>query len=141
MFCNDVDINGKVTNTHSCAEQVVIAARDAFGTLYRRQRPPAHELALGRVHTIQPVSQLSLVTTDYTPGPFARPGGLFTVDVGNIGGGVGRPSRTARAATSHISLMDPGESVIKMQLPGPERDGPYGVLKAKPEHARRVVEK
>ena len=36
----------------------------------------------GKVHTMQPVPLVALVTTHYEPGPYARPGGAFTVDVG-----------------------------------------------------------
>ena len=80
----------------------------------------------GRVHTIKPVSLLALVTNGYSPGPYARPGGAFTVDVGT-------PVADRRGLdfaygsggnVRHISLMDPAKPVVKMQLPGPERDGP-----------------
>jgi hypothetical protein len=74
---------------------------------------------------MQPVSLLALVTTNYAPGPYARPGGAFTVDVGSpdlAAGGLSFPYHSG-GNVRHISLMDPAKPVIKMQLPGPERDG------------------
>jgi hypothetical protein len=71
------------------------------------------------------------VTRGYSPGPFARPGGAFTVDVGNPsltgGAGVDFPFGSS-GNVRHISLMDPAKPVVKMQLPGPERDGPAVTL-------------
>jgi hypothetical protein len=80
----------------------------------------------GRVHTITPVSQLALVTNNFAPGPYARPGGAFTVDVGSPSlSGAGLDfSYVAGGNVRHISVMDPQNPVCKMQLPGPERDGP-----------------
>jgi hypothetical protein len=75
---------------------------------------------------MQPVSLLALVTSGYSPGPFARPGGAFTVDVGSpslAGSGLDF-SFGSSGNVRHISLMDPARPVVKMQLPGPERDGP-----------------
>jgi len=72
------------------------------------------------------VSLLALVTNDFEPGPYARPGGAFTVDVGNpalSGGGVEFPYSSG-GNVRHISLMDPAKPVVRMQLPGPKRDGP-----------------
>jgi penicillin G amidase len=125
-FCNNVDpTTGALVAAHTCAEQVGIALVQAYKTLVAQVGPPA-SWVWGKVHTIQPVSLLALVTTNYQPGPYARPGGAFTVDVGN-------PSLTAAGLSfgyasggnvRHISVMDPAKPVVRMQLPGPERDGP-----------------
>jgi acyl-homoserine lactone acylase PvdQ len=67
------------------------------------------------------------VSANYSAGPYARAGGAFTVDVGT-------PSLSQTAANfafgsganvRHLSVMDPASPVVKMQLPGPERDVPF----------------
>ncbi|HEX2689539.1 MAG TPA: penicillin acylase family protein [Kofleriaceae bacterium] len=124
-FCNDVDATGKVT-PHTCAEQVVTALVQAFDVLSTAVGPKPSDWVWGRVHTIKPVSLLALVTTHFQPGPYARPGGAFTVDVGNpsLSGGGLDFAYGSGGNVRHISLMDPARPVVKMQLPGPERDGP-----------------
>jgi penicillin G amidase len=127
-FCNDVDPRtGQRMATKSCAKQVADALVQAFNTLSGLLGKPDNWV-WGRVHTITPVSLLALVTNGYAPGPFARPGGAFTVDVGSPSlSGAGLDfSYGSGGNVRHISLMDPDptKSVVKMQLPGPERDGP-----------------
>jgi penicillin amidase len=126
-FCNDVDARtGQVIAARSCPEQVVAALVQAYDTLSALVGKDPKTWVWGRVHTIKPVSQLALVTSGYSPGPFARPGGAFTVDVGSpslTGGGLDFSYRSG-GNVRHISLMDPSKPVVKMQLPGPERDGP-----------------
>ncbi len=129
-FCNDVDASGATIATHTCEEQVVTALITAYDAMSSGLGSDSTGWVWGRHHTIQPVSLLALVTTNYSPGPFARPGGLFTVDVGNPsldGGGLDFPY-TSGGNVRHISLMDPANPVVKMQLPGPERDGPVTIL-------------
>jgi penicillin amidase len=125
-FCNDVDATGNTVASKTCGAQVVTALVQAYDTLVAQVGPNPSSWTWGRVHTIRPVSLLALVTTGYEPGPFARPGGAFTVDVGN-------PSLSSSGLdfaygsggnVRHISLMDPVNPKIRMQLPGPERDGP-----------------
>jgi len=141
-FCNDVDAAGAVIRTHSCAEQVSIALLQAYGDLTAVLGPPPAGWRWGRFHTMQPVSQLALVTSGYQPGPFARPGGAFTVDVGS-------PSLSDKGLSfgyasggnvRHISVMDPANPVIKMQLPGPERDGSAGIFTGGPDLLRDWVQ-
>jgi penicillin G amidase len=125
-FCNDVNASGVQIAAHTCPAQVVTALVTAYKTLVAQIGPSPNLWLWGRVHTIQPVSLLALVTTNYMPGPFARPGGAFTVDVGTPSTSV--PGLTFNYTSGgnvrHISVMDPTTPVTKMQLPGPERDGP-----------------
>jgi penicillin amidase len=125
-FCNDVDSKGVTLASKTCGAQVATALVQAYGTIAAQLGTDPNKWIWGRVHTIQPVSLLQLVTTGYEPGPFARPGGAFTVDVGS-------PSLTGSGLSfgynsggnvRHISLMDPTSPKVRMQLPGPERDGP-----------------
>lgn len=127
-FCWDIDSKGAVART-SCGEQVVKALVAAHKTL-SASLGPTSEWRWGRAHTMQPFSYFPTVTHGYEPGPFARPGGAFTVDVGN-------PSLTASglsfgfassANVRHISVMDPANPVVKMQLPGPQRALPADVV-------------
>jgi acyl-homoserine lactone acylase PvdQ len=121
-FCN----TGVVP--HTCGEQVATALVQAYGTIVAKFGSNPSGWVWGRVHTIQPVSLLALVTTRYEPGPYARPGGAFTVDVGSpslSGGGLTFPY-FAGGNVRHISVMDPAKPVVKMQLPGPERDRATG---------------
>ncbi len=126
-FCNDVGASGQVVATHTCGAQVVTALVTAYDTLVAHVGANTSDWVWGRVHTITPVSQLSpLVSNGFAPGPYARPGGAFTVDVGSpalTGGGLDFHYASG-GNVRHISLMDPAKPVVKMQLPGPERDGP-----------------
>ena len=133
-FCNDVDASGTEIRTHTCGEQVAIALVQAYRGLSAVLGPPPAKWRWGRFHTIQPTSQLALVTTGYGPGPFARPGGAFTVDVGSpsLSGAGLSFGYGSGGNVRHISVMDPATPVIKMQLPGPERDGPTGIFSSGP---------
>jgi penicillin amidase len=124
-FCNDVDATGTVTTPHTCSAQVLTALVIAVKTLSAGVGTSPDSWVWGRVHTIQPVSLLALVTNGYEPGPYARPGGAFTVDVGtpSMSGAGLAFGYGSGGNVRHISLMDP-KPVVKMQLPGPERDGP-----------------
>lgn len=130
-FCTNIDATGTeiVTPTQphqTCGGQVGAALVQAYDTLAGLIGKDPNTWVWGRVHTIKPVSLLQLVTNGYSPGPFARPGGAFTVDVGSpslIGAGLDF-SYGSSGNVRHISLMDTAKPVVKMQLPGPERDGP-----------------
>jgi penicillin amidase len=127
-FCNDVDAKGAKVASHTCAAQIVTALVQAVDTLSSAVGPKTTDWVWGRVHTIKPVSLLELVTTNFEPGPYARPGGAFTVDVGSpglSGGGIDFAYGSG-GNVRHISLMDPAKPVVRMQLPGPQRDGPTG---------------
>ena len=100
----------------------------------------------GRVHTLSTVSPASpLIANGFTAGPFARPGGALTVDVGNPSGSQSSPLGFAYGSGSnvrHISVMDPNaaNAVVKMQLPGPERDAPFGVFSSTPDLLGQYVQ-
>ncbi len=133
-FCNDVDSSGAVVSAHTCIEQLSSALTGAFASLAGRLGDPAGgEWVWGRVHTFHPESDAApLVSLGFQAGPFARPGGAFTVDVAN-------PSLTATGTSfdfgssgnvRHVSVMDPdaAKAIVRMQLPGPEKSGPYDVV-------------
>jgi penicillin amidase len=124
-FCNDVDANGAVVAEHTCAEQADAALVAAYDGMVDELGDSSHWL-WGRAHTITPISFSPFATASYSPGPFARPGGAFTLDVGTpllSGSGLDFAYRSG-ANVRHISVMDPAAPVVKMQLPGPERDAP-----------------
>ena len=125
-YCNDVDANGLVVASHTCAEQVQMALSAAYDALVA-DRGGSGAWIWGKTHTVQLISLSPFASASFSPGPFARPGGAFTVDVGtpalsgrglDFGYGAG-------ANVRHISVMDPDAPLTKMQLPGPERDVPY----------------
>jgi acyl-homoserine lactone acylase PvdQ len=129
-FCSDVGADGAIT-PHTCAEQVAIALGQAYAELVVGVGPAPSDWVWGRHHTITTVSQLALVTTSYTLGPYARPGGQSTVDVGSpiaiAGSGIQFAVNTG-ANLRQIAVMDPARPIVKMQLPGPERDSrAYGI--------------
>jgi acyl-homoserine lactone acylase PvdQ len=124
-FCNDVGPTGAPLAIHTCAEQVTKALGTAYAQLTGSLGTKNNWL-WGRAHTMQPVPLLALITTNYEPGPFARPGGAFTVDVGTpstSSAGLAFPFGSS-GNVRHISVMDPAKPVVKMQLPGPEKDVP-----------------
>ncbi len=129
-FCQNVDASGALVGDTSCEEQVKLALSTAYAGLFARHGlPTVGAWVWGRVHTFQPVSQFPMVTLGYEPGPFARPGGAFTVDVANpsLSGGGTSFAFGSSANVRHVSVMDPAAPVVRMQLPGPEVARPYGV--------------
>ena len=124
-FCGTTNSSFTVT-PKTCAAQVVTALATAYAEIAGSYGTVSSQWKWGKVHTMQPVSLLALVTTNYAPGPYARPGGAFTVDVGTpstSSAGLEFPFGSS-GNVRHISLMDPAKPVTKMQLPGPEKDGP-----------------
>lgn len=124
-FCLNVSASGSVVSNLKCSQQVAIALAQAYAAISNKYGTTNNWL-WGRVHTMQPVPLIPLVTTNYEPGPYARPGGAFTVDVGTpsvSSKGLDFPFG-ASGNVRHISVMDPAKPIVKMQLPGPERDVP-----------------
>jgi penicillin G amidase len=137
-FCDDVSPTFAAT-AKSCGTQVINALVQAFTSLSAANGPPPNNWLWGRVHTMSTVSPASpLIANGFTTGPFARPGGALTVDVGNPSGSQSSPLGFAYGSGSnvrHISVMDPNpaNAQVKMQLPGPERDAPFGVFSSTPD--------
>jgi penicillin amidase len=128
-FCNDVNGSGTVTATHTCEEQLGIGLGQAYDELTGALGAPSNWL-WGALHTLSPQSAAApLIGSPFQAGPFARPGGVETVDVGDI-------DLSSTSATDftygqgsnvrHISVMDPATPNTMMQLPGAERDVPSG---------------
>jgi penicillin amidase len=128
-FCASIDKTGQEILPHqTCKMQIVTALVEAYRALSAQVGSDPSTWIWGRAHTIKPVSLFARVAQGYSPGPYARPGGTFTVDVGNASltaAGLDFPYRSS-GNVRHISVMDPARPVVKMQLPGPERDGPVG---------------
>ena len=137
-FCDDVSKTFTVTASKTCEQQVIAALAAAVTSLQGSNGTDTHKWLWGRVHTMTTESQLSpLIAGAFTAGPFARPGGLLTVDVGNPSSSQSSPTGFDYGSGSNvrfISVMDPNaaNAQVKMQLPGSERDGPYNVFSSSP---------
>src|SRR3954465_6628550 len=131
-FCDDVKptLPFAVAAAKSCGRQVGDALVAAFQQIAGANGTDTKNWLWGRVHTLSTVSPASpLIANGFTSGPFARPGGALTVDVGNPGGSQSSPLGFAYGSGSnvrHISGMDPNTPQVKVQLPGPGRDVPCG---------------
>jgi len=81
-LCNDV---GPAPASHGCAEQVVAAFRDAVAFLRGKQGAPA-DWRWGRIHRVRFAPLLERLPLPSLPtlGPYAKDGGLWTVDVANF---------------------------------------------------------
>jgi penicillin amidase len=127
-FCNNVNSSGAVVAAHSCAEQMVIALGGAFDKVTATYGSAQNNWIWGRVHTMSTASPASpLIANGFTTGPFARPGGALTVDVGNpvsSQSSVNGFAYTSGSNLRFIAVMDPANAQTKMQLPGPQRDVP-----------------
>jgi acyl-homoserine lactone acylase PvdQ len=127
-FCDDVSKTFTTIAMKTCEQQVIAALTSAVTTLSGAYGTSTSNWLWGRVHTMTAVSQLSpLISGGFSAGPYARPGGALTVDVGNPSGSQSSPLAFAYGSGSNvrfISVMDPAaaNAVVKMQLPGPERD-------------------
>ncbi|MGE5049660.1 MAG: penicillin acylase family protein, partial [Deltaproteobacteria bacterium] len=144
-FCDDVTPTFTAT-PKKCGQQVSDALVSAFGTLAAANGTDTKKWLWGRVHTLTSVSPASpLIANGFSAGPFARPGGALTVDVGNPSGSQSSPLAFAYGSGSnvrHISVMDPNSATaqVKMQLPGPERDAPFGVFSSTPDLLGQYVQ-
>ncbi len=138
-FCDDVDQSATVVAAKTCGTQVVTALSTAFGTLVNAYGTDTTKWLWGRVHTLTTESPAApLISHGFGAGPFARPGGALTVDVGNPSGSQSSPLEFAYGSGSNlrfISVMDPSaaNAQVKMQRPGPERDAPFGVFSSTPD--------
>ena len=136
-ICNDIDPDGGPGPKHTCKAQLVTALATAYGQMTRTLGAPANWL-WGRSHTLTTASAAApLIAGGFSAGPYARPGGALTVDVGNPDGSQSSPlgfTYSHGSNVRHISVMDPiaANAIIKMQLPGPEHDGPSGLFASDP---------
>ena len=143
-FCNDVAPDGSVVTPHSCTDKLVGSLLVAAGTLQAVYGAPANWI-WGRVHTLTTTSAAApLIAGRYAAGPFARPGGAFTVDVGSPDGSQSSLLGFSYSHGSNVRFIaevgDPAAAVTKMQLPGPERDAPYGVFSNTPDLLGQYVQ-
>ena len=130
VFCRDVGANGAPLNSKTCTTQVL----DALGFAYAQLRGAYGDEAnwrWGRVHTISfpfMVPGYPLIDPGFRPGPFPRPGGAWTVDVGAP---TGRSSNLLSFAYGSggnvrwLAAMDGTVANTFMQLPGVESGGPF----------------
>jgi penicillin amidase len=123
-LCNDVDASGNTVQTHSCKDQLVSAMTSAYTSLTTTYGATSNWL-WGRVHTVTTVSPAAPLISEGL-GPFARPGGALTVDVGNPTGSGTDFHYTSGSNVRFIAEMaaSAANAVVKMQLPGPEHVPP-----------------
>ena len=81
--CGTSSSAGVVVTAKTCSSQVVTALATAYAQVAGAYGSVSSQWKWGKVHTMQPVPLLALITTHYEPGPYARPGGAFTVAVGS----------------------------------------------------------
>jgi penicillin G amidase len=109
----------------TCQQQAQAAMTDAFDQITQQLGPQSNWL-WGRYHGMAPQSLVfPLVAGFYNPGPYARPGGAFTVDVGTPSLRTDNVLSFQYGSGSNvrwIAVMD--GSTTKDQLPGPQIDGP-----------------
>jgi penicillin amidase len=130
LVCSDIDrTTGQKVTDHSCQEQVTAALSRAYARL-RQAWGGETNWRWGRVHTLRFTHIAYPLITDpgLNPGPYARPGGGTTVDVGtplsldpndlNFEYGSGGNVRWAAA-------MDGVPANTTIQLPGVQNGGPF----------------
>lgn len=125
---DDVSTAGVTETKDDC---ILKAMDDAGGTL--TARVGGVELwQWGRLHTITFESQLASLDATLNDGPYANDGGLFTVDVANIGADGANYTHTAGPSLRIVNEMKPDGIVTNFQYAGGQdghRDGDfYGTL-------------
>jgi penicillin amidase len=136
-------ISGTVT-TVDCFTQEVTALVTAWLTINADAGPPPTQASpttrwlWGKYHTLTTTSPAApLISVGFEAGPFARPGGALTVDVGNPDPSQSTPLGMTYSHGSNvrfIGAMDPSTSAQPlMQLPGVEHDAPYAVFSSTPD--------
>ncbi|HVP62030.1 MAG TPA: penicillin acylase family protein [Myxococcaceae bacterium] len=135
VFCRVVDTKGQTVDNKSCAAQVM----DALGFAYvqlKNAYGDEKNWRWGRVHTISfpfppfisDYFSYPLIDPGFRPGPYPRPGGAWTVDVG-------APDQLSSADLTFdyrsggnvrwLAAMDGTVAHTFMQLPGVESEAPY----------------
>jgi penicillin G amidase len=134
-FCNNVDSSGHVVATLTCVDQLQVSLSQSVDFLTQAFGAPSNWI-WGRVHTLTTQSLAApLIGPPYQAGPWARPGGGETVDVGDPDSTSSNSrvfSYSAGSNVRHISVMDPANPIVKMQLPGLEHDTAWGLVASTP---------
>ncbi|HSP18548.1 MAG TPA: penicillin acylase family protein, partial [Myxococcaceae bacterium] len=130
LFCRTVDRQGSPTDNTTCAGQVTNALGWAYSTLTTAYGATTN-WRWGRVHTITfefMVPGYPLIDPGFRPGPYARPGGAWTVDVGapapSSSTNLGFPYRSG-GNVRWVAAMDGTLAHTFMQLPGVESASAY----------------
>ena len=140
-FCNNVNTSAVIVSggTHSCADQVGIALSSAFTSISAvLGAPSGNKWLWGKFHTLTTLSPAApLVSGGFQGGPFARPGGALSVDVGNPDGSQSSPLGFTYSHGSNVrfigDIQAPASSTTLMQLPGLQKDQPFGVFANTPD--------
>jgi penicillin amidase len=131
-LCSDVDATGQKVKDRDCPTQV----SDALGWAWARLKSIYGDTSnwrWGRVHTLTfefVVPGYPLIDAPFQPGPFPRPGGAGTVDVG-AGSALATSSNdlsfpyTSGGAVRWAASMDGTLANTTNQLPGVESGGPW----------------
>jgi penicillin amidase len=131
VFCRDVGSNGAPLNSKTCQTQVL----DALGFAYAQLKGAYGDESnwrWGRVHTLTfefIVSGYPLIDRGFRPGPFPRPGGAWTVDVGrptNLSSDTLSFPYGSGGAVRWLAAMDGNVAHTFNQLPGVQNSNdPY----------------
>ena len=131
VFCRDVGSNGAPLNNKTCQTQVL----DALGLAYAQLKGAFGDESnwrWGRQHTLTfqfIVSGYPLIDPGFRPGPFPRPGGAWTVDVGrptNVSSSTLTFPYGSGGAVRWLAAMDGNVAHTFNQLPGVQNsNGPY----------------
>jgi hypothetical protein len=130
LFCRTVGKQGQVLANTSCVDQVLNALGWSYAYL-RTNYGAVTNWRWGRVHTLTfdfMVPGYPFVDPAYHPGPYARPGGAWTVDVGAPAPlpstNLSFPYRSG-GNVRWVAAMDGQLAHTFMQLPGVESGNAY----------------
>lgn len=129
-LCSDVDADGAKVTDRNCPTQVTNALAWAW-TRLNSVYGATSNWRWGRVHTLTfafVVSGYPLIDPTFQPGPFPRPGGAWTVDVGapspSVSNDLSFPYRSG-GNVRWAASMDGTLANTTNQLPGVENGGPF----------------
>jgi penicillin amidase len=131
-YCSNITTAGAVTPV-DCFTQEATALVTAFLTIQAEIGAPPTNWLWGKYHTLTFQSPAApLVAGGFQAGPFARPGGALTVDVGNPDSNQSTPLGQAYSHGSNVrfigEILPPANANTLMQLPGIQHDQPFGVF-------------
>jgi penicillin amidase len=130
IFCRDVNAAGQTVANKTCAQQVTDALAFSWMQL-KNAYGDVGNWRWGRLHTATMnfvVSPYPFVDPGFHPGPYPRPGGVQTVDVGDPGASASSsPSFAFRSSANirWIAAMDGTVDHTFMQLPGVQSGNAY----------------